>query len=446
MAAIDRETGADRGTEARIHRRHRLATRLAGAGLTLLLVAGCSSTGTASPPAVVAPAAPVRTEPVADARTQSFPEWLAGLRAEAQRQGIATATLDRAFAQVHLLDRVLELDSTQPEFARPVWSYLDSAVSDQRIHEGYQRLAANAALLARVSAQFGVPGEILVAFWGIESDFGRECGNFSVIDALTTLAYRSHRPALFREELLAALRILDNGDISLEQMRGSWAGAMGQTQFVPTIFLKHAVDYDHDGRRDIWNSLPDIFASTAHFVAGIGWRTGESWGQEVRLPPDFPWDQAELTITKPVTEWTRLGVRPMSGPALSDDGPASILAPAGHTGPAFLVRENFRVIMRYNPSISYALAVALLADRMTGAKPIVAPWPRQEAALSRSERIELQQRLAALGLNPGATDSLIGPTTRTAVRSFQKTIGEVPDGFVTRHLLETLRLHSPSPA
>ena len=205
-----------------------------------------------------------------------------------------------------------------------------------------------------------------------------------ILEALTTLAYKSRRPAFFRGELLAALRILDNGDIPLEQLKGSWAGAMGQTQFIPTIFLKHAVDYDGDGRRDIWNSLPDVFASTAHFVKiGNGWRSGESWGEEVRVPANFPWDQAEYTIQKPVSEWLALGVRSVSGAPPADYGSASILAPGGHTGPVFLLRENFRAIMRYNPSTSYALAVALLADRMAGRGHILAPWPRDEAALSR---------------------------------------------------------------
>ena len=411
----------------------------------LMFLAACASSGSTPPPPATAPEIPAPTAAPAP-HAATFQDWLNDLRAEAQQQGISPATLDQAFAQVHLLDRVLELDASQPEFSRPIWSYLDSEVSDQRIHQGYERMAVNANLLARVSAEFGVPASILVAFWGIESDYGRDPGTFSVINALTTLAYHGRRAAFFRGELLAALHILEKGDISLDQMRGSWAGAMGQTQFIPTIFLQHAIDYDHDGRRDIWNSLPDIFASTAHFVAGIGWHPGESWGREVRLPADFPWDQAELTITKTVADWSRLGVVPVNGPPLNGEAPASILAPAGHAGPAFLVLENFRVIMRYNPSVSYALSVALLSDRISGGPPIAASWPRQEAMLSRTERIELQQRLAALGLNPGTPDSLIGPTTRTAVRLFQKSVNEVPDGFVTKHLLDLLRLHSPKPA
>ena len=420
--------------------RARWASRIAEAGLTLLLMAGCASPGDASPP--VGAEAPVVAEPAAVRVTQSFPEWLAGVRAEAQRQGIKARTLETAFAQVRLLDRVLELDGAQPEFSRPVWSYLDSAVSVERVNQGRKRISASSALLGRVSTEYGVPAEILVAFWGVESDYGHDYGDWSVIDALTTLAYKSRRPAFFRGELLAALRILDNGDIPPAQMRGSWAGAMGQTQFIPTIFLKHAVDYDNDGRRDIWNSLPDVFASTAHFVAGIGWRTGETWGEEVRVPADFPWEQAELTIQKPIEAWSQIGVRPVAGGGLTGNGTASILAPAGHTGPIFLIRENFRVIMRYNPSISYALAVALLADRMRGGGTIVASWPRHEEALSRTERLDLQQRLAGIGLNPGPADSLIGATTRGAIRSFQKAIGEIPDGFATKQLLERLRLRS----
>ena len=421
--------------------RQRWCTRLTGIGFSLLLLAACSSSGGAAPPGGIQPDGPGGA--VVAPRVLSLPEWLAEVRADAVRQGIRGGTVDTAFAHVQILDRVLELDSSQPEFSRQVWNYLDSAVSADRVSAGKARIAASRALLDRVSAEYGVPAEILVAFWGVESDYGHDYGNWSVIDALTTLAYKSRRPAFFRNELLAALRILDNGDISLGQLRGSWAGAMGQTQFIPTIFLKHAVDYDGDGRRDIWNSLPDVFASTAHFVKiGNGWRTGESWGEEVRVPEDFPWDQAEYTIQKPVSEWLALGVRSVSGAPLADYGSAAILAPGGHTGPVFLLRENFRAIMRYNPSTSYSLAVALLADRMAGGGRIVAPWPRQEEALSRSERIELQERLAALGLNPGKADALVGAATRTAIRSFQKSLGEVPDGFATKRLLGTLRARS----
>ncbi|MEI8395915.1 MAG: lytic murein transglycosylase [Rhodospirillaceae bacterium] len=421
--------------------------RIAGAVLSALLVAGCASNGDASPPGQVSTSNPAQTDSAVPRPGQSFSEWLAGVRTEALRQGVSARTLDTAFAKVRILDRVLELDSSQPEFSRPIWSYLDSAVSDTRVQQGRAKLAESKSLLAKVSAEYGAPPEILVAFWGIESDYGRDFGDWSVVSALATLAYKSRRPAYFRGELLAALRILDSGDISLERMRGSWAGAMGQTQFMPTIFLKHAVDYNGDRKRDIWDNLPDVFASTAHFVVkGNGWRTGESWGEEVRVNADFPWDQAELTVQKPIAEWVALGVRPVRGTKLADYGTASIIAPAGHSGPVFLVRENFRSIMRYNPSTSYALAVALLADRMKGGGQIAQSWPRGEAVLSRSEREELQQRLATIGFNPGSTDSLIGPATRTAIRGFQKTINETPDGFPTKALLDKLRKRSEGKA
>jgi len=214
---------------------------------------------------------------------------------------------------------------------------------------------------------------------------------------------------------------------------------MGQTQFMPTIFLKHATDEDGDNRRDIWGSLPDVFASTAKFVQANGWRAGESWGEEVSLPSGFPFDQAEYNITKPLSEWRQLGVRPVNGGELSGDGPAAILVLGGHQGPAFLVRENFRAIMKYNPSTSHALAVALLSDRMAGRPGIQGNWPRHEQALSKDERMELQQRLAAMGMDPGTADGIVGANTRNAVRRFQKSIGTVPDGFATKSLLERLR-------
>ncbi|BAI72393.1 lytic murein transglycosylase [Azospirillum sp. B510] len=413
--------------------------------LATLLMAGCQSTGATTPaPSGAAPAAAQpgsAAQPVAQ-QPASFPEWLAALRVEALGQGIRPQTFDRAFQRVKLSDRVVELDSSQPEFTRQVWQYLDSAVNEKRVQDGRQKLQEQGALLSRISRRTGVPGEILVAFWGVESDFGKSTGNFPVIDALTTLAFEGRRAAYFRSELLAALRILDSGDIAPERMTGSWAGAMGQTQFMPTVFLRNAVDEDGDGHRDIWGSMPDVLASTAKFVLANGWRPGEPWGQEVSLPDGFPYDQAELSVTKPLSEWRRLGVRPLDGGELAGDAPASVLVLAGHRGPAFLVRDNFRAIMRYNPSTSYSLAVALLADRMTGKPGVRGSWPREEQALSKDERIDLQQRLAALGMEPGTADGIVGANTRNAVRRFQASVGEIPDGFATKALLDRLRQRS----
>ncbi|PWC98473.1 lytic murein transglycosylase [Azospirillum sp. TSO5] len=411
--------------------------------LATLLMAGCQSTGATAPVVSGTPTAAATPAPAAATQQSvSFAEWLAALRTEALSQGIRPQTFDRAFQRVKLSDRVVELDSAQPEFTRQVWQYLDSAVNEKRVQDGRQKLQEHAALLSRITRRTGVPGEVLVAFWGVESDFGKSTGNFSVIDALTTLAFEGRRAAYFRSELLAALRILESGDIPPERMSGSWAGAMGQTQFMPTVFLRNAVDEDGDGHRDIWGSMPDVLASTAKFVLANGWRPGEPWGQEVRLPDGFAYDQAELSITKPLSEWRRLGVRPLDGSELDGDGSAAILVLAGHRGPAFLVRDNFRAIMRYNPSTSYSLAVALLADRMTGKPGVRGSWPREEQALSRDERIDLQQRLAALGMDPGAADGIVGANTRNAVRRFQASVGEIPDGFATKALLERLRQRS----
>ncbi|WP_029009565.1 lytic murein transglycosylase [Azospirillum halopraeferens] len=408
------------------------------------VLAGCQTTGTA-PEAATATGSGGTATAAASAvqvparKPQSFRDWLAELRRDALSRGVSAATFDRAFANVRLQDRVRQLDGNQAEFNRMVWTYLDSAVSDQRARQGRERLQENARLLNRVSGEFGVPPEILVAFWGIETDYGRQTGGFSVIDALTTLAYEGRRADYFRRELLAALEILQSGDIAPDRMTGSWAGAMGQTQFMPTVFLAHAQDEDGDGRRDIWGSLPDVFGSTARFVKANGWKTGESWGQEVVLPSGFPYEEAELTITKPIAEWRRLGVRGAGGAALQGEGTAAILVLGGHQGPAFLVRDNFRAIMRYNPSTSYALAVAVLSDRIAGREGIRAGWPRHEQPLTREEREEVQQRLATLGFEPGPVDGLIGANTRNALRRFQATAGLVPDGFATKGLLERLR-------
>ncbi|CAK0751951.1 membrane-bound lytic murein transglycosylase B [Azospirillaceae bacterium] len=412
--------------------------RFAGLAVAFLIVSACQTTD-----AQLATSSSGAQQSEAVDSEQNLEHWLAGVRAEAMRQGVSKRTLDLALRSVKIIPRILELDSSQPEFSRTTWAYLDSAVSENRIRNGRQKLEQYGSILNRVSQEFGAPPEILVAFWGVETDYGIDLGSFNVIDAVATLAFKSRRQAYFRTELLAALQILEKGDIPREKMLGSWAGAMGQTLFMPTIFLKHALDEDGDGRRDIWSSMPDIFASTAHFVVkGNGWKPGRSWGEEVRLPKDFPWDQAEWKRNKSLSEWISLGVRQVrtgAPPAGDPNEPAAIIIPGGYSGPAFLVRENFDAIMRYNPSISYALAVALLSDRLAGREGVVQPWPRHEQALSRSERVELQEILISMGYGSGKADSLIGPVTRNSLRKFQSSIGEVPDGFPTKSLLNRLR-------
>lgn len=415
---------------------------LSPARLAVLSLALAACQGSGAPPVSASGSQPNATvaatsQPAQPA--QSFDDWLKGLRREALANGVSARTFDRAFANVQLSTRVVELDRSQPEFTRQPWQYLDSMVSEDRIKRGRQRWQENAALFDRISQRSGIPAEILIAHWGAESAYGQSTGGFTVVNALTSLAYDGRRSAYFRTELLAALTILERGDIALERMTGSWAGAMGQTQFMPTIFQKFAVDEDGDGRRDIWGSLPDVFASTAKFVQANGWRPGERWGEEVKLPSGFPYDQAEYAITKPMAEWRQLGVTGLDGKAPAGDGRAAILVLGGHQGPAFLVRENFRAIMKYNPSTSYALAIGLLADRLAGRPGIRSDWPRHEEPLSRTERIELQEGLTARGFNPGVADGVIGANSRTALRGFQAQVGMVPDGFPTKAVLERMR-------
>jgi membrane-bound lytic murein transglycosylase B len=377
---------------------------------------------------------------VGPAVKQSFAAWRAELKAEAVAAGVSAETFDRAFEGLQPNPDVLAKDSVQPEYTRPVWAYLDSAVSPKNITDGQQRLSENAAALRRAARSHGIPPQIIIAIWGLESRYGETTGGFNVIEALATLAYDSRRPEVFRKNLIDALLILEAGDIPPADMQGSWAGAMGQTQFMPATFRQYAVDGDGDGKRDIWRSLPDVFASTAGYLAAHDWRPNQPWGAEVRLPADFPWDQAELDITKSVAEWTALGVRRADGKALPKvDSPASIIAPAGHRGPAFIVFDNFRTILDYNNSVSYALAVGHLADRLAGGGEFAAAWPRDEAPMSRTDKLDMQNLLYARGYDPGSVDGVIGPKTRMAIRSFQREIGVVPDGFATMGLLDRLR-------
>lgn len=433
----------------------RRLTVLAGAVLALVGCASRAPTGQAMPDPAPAPAPapsvaePNATPPVTPASAeQRFAEWVARFRESARAAGIDEATLSAAFDTVRLRPRAVEADRSQPEFTRTLWDYLDAAVSPQRVATGQQKLAELRTEAEAAAARHGVPAPVLTAVWGIESNYGRNYGDVPVVDALATLGFEGRREAWARAELMAALKILQNRDIDRAHMVGSWAGAMGQTQFMPSSFLAFAVDADGDGRRDIWGSLPDVFASTAKFVQANGWRTGERWGEEVTLPAGFPYEQAEYNIAKPVSEWRRLGVRPVNGGDLGgEEERAAVLMLAGAQGPAFLVRENFRAIMKYNPSTSYALAVALLSDRLAGRAGVQGSWPRHEPALSRDERIELQERLAALGMEPGTADGIVGANTRNAVRRFQQSIGAVPDGFATKSLLERLRQSAaPIPA
>jgi membrane-bound lytic murein transglycosylase B len=416
----------------------------------MFAVAGCAAprgeTGPPAPQAVpsahaATPASPSSGPAAGETpSSQPFPVWLAQLRTDALAQGISAAVFDRAMAGVQPNQKLLDLQRVQPEFVRPVWDYLATAVSPRRIAQGQRLLAENRALLDRVQARYGVDPSYIVAIWGLESDYGNNPGHYSVIESLATLAWGGTRPDAFRAYLIDALWILQEGNVPPARMVGSWAGAMGQTQFMPAAFRTYAVDFDGDGRRDIWDDLPDVFASTAHYLQAKGWQPGQACYEEVRLPPDFPWEVADLDQRKSIAEWQAMGVQPAAG---RESNPASLQASllllAGHKGPAFLAFDNFRTIMRYNSSTSYALAICHLADRLRGGGPIMAAWPIADRPLSRSERFELQRLLANHHYLDGAVDGMIGPVTRTAIRRFQKQAGLPADGYPTVELLDRLR-------
>jgi len=373
-------------------------------------------------------------------QTSDFSAWLDGVKRDARAAGISQATIDAALTGLEPIERVVELDRKQPEFTQTFWSYLDNSVTTGRIERARRLLAENRPLLDRVYARYGVQPRFLVAFWGLESNFGEHTGGYSVIQALATLAYDARRAAFFRAQLMDALKIIDEGSIAVADMRGSWAGAMGQLQFIPTTFVNYAVDFDGDGRRDIWGNLPDVFASAANFLGRVGWRGDETWGREVRLPADFDWDMASLKTRKPITEWQRLGVRRADGADLpAADIFGAIIVPMGHNGPAFLVYGNFDAILTWNRSILYAVAVGHLADRIAGLGPLGAERPAGERPLKRAEVEEIQTLLAVLGFDPGDADGIAGSQTQGALKAFQRQANLVPDGYPSVEALEGLR-------
>ncbi|CAD5107624.1 lytic murein transglycosylase [Zestomonas carbonaria] len=431
--------------------KHPLRT-LACATLTLhlgLLSACASDTAEAPTPAPSTPPAPTKQATVTPASQSivqqpsslSFADWRDQLRREALAAGIDAKLFDRAFAGVTPDPKVIAADRSQPEFTRPVWEYLDSAVSPARLERGRRLLGEHRATLDSIQQRYGVSKEVLVAVWGMESAFGSHIGDYNVIRSLATLAYEGRRQAFWREQLLAALQILQHGDIAPERLVGSWAGAMGQTQFIPTTYNQHAVDFDGDGRRDLWNSSADALASAAHYLGNSGWQPGQPWGFEVRLPEGFDYGLADPDERRSLAQWAALGVKPVKANANAPaDASAALLLPAGHRGPAFLVLNNFRSILRYNNSTSYALAIGLLADGLaTGSSQLQGSWPRSDRQLGRSERVELQELLAQRGFSPGAADGIIGANTRKAIRGFQQQLGWPADGYPNAALLEALR-------
>ena len=410
--------------------------------LPLTYLAGCASApSTVPPPPAPSTVDAAATRSVTDSAPldQAFTAWVAGFSATARASGIDHATLRAAFGEVRYLPRVVEQDRAQPEFSRTVWDYLDRAVTPQRIVIGQQKLSLVRVEAEAAAARYGVPPSIVVAIWGMESNYGANFGDIATVDALATLGFEGRREGWARGQLLAALKILQSGDIDRAHMIGSWAGAMGQTQFLPSSFLAYAVDADGDGRRDIWGSMADVMASTANFLAQSGWTADQPWGVEVRLPAAFDLGRADNSVRQSASLWADEGVKAMDGAPLPAMAEATILLPAGARGPAFLVGPNFRAILRYNHSTSYALAVGLLAQGLTDGPAVQAPWPRDLQALSRSQMLALQTALNERGFASGAADGMMGPATREAVRRFQRSAGLVADGYPTLDLLQRLQ-------
>jgi membrane-bound lytic murein transglycosylase B len=374
------------------------------------------------------------------AAAANFSNCLEGYWPDAARRGVTRATFERAIAGLTPDLKIMDLMDAQPEFTKAIWDYLDMLVSDARIKRGREILAAYKPTFDAVERAYGVDRHVVAAIWGIESNYSTAIGERSVLRSTATLACVGRRQHYFKDEFLVTLEILNRGDLTPDELKGSWAGAFGPTQFMPTAFKRYAVDFDGDGRRDVVASIPDLIASTANNLRLDGWKKGETWGYEVMVPQGFDYLLADGR-PMPVRDWERRGVARVGGrkfPRGSDK--AFLLLPAGARGPAFLMLTNFRVIMRYNPAEAYALAIGHLADRLRGDQPFVQAWPRDERVLTSAERYELQQLLIAHGFDIGSEpDGRINAHTRKAIKRYQLSAGLAPDGFATAAMLDRLR-------
>lgn len=367
--------------------------------------------------------------------------WISDFKPKAIAAGIDAKLYDTAMSDVRFAPKVVEHDRNQSEFTKTIWDYLDTAVSDLRVSNGKASLKRQRQTLDAVEARYGVPAEIITAIWGLESAYGTFRGSDPVLTSMASLAYDARRAAFFEGQVIAALTILQNGDTVPDALRGSWAGAMGHTQFMPGSFIDHAVDWTGDGKRDIWDDDPrDALASAAAYLNDNGWITGQPWGLEVHVPEGFDYLLANREVLKSPSEWAALGILNADGSAVPDHGPAAILLPAGAQGAAFMVFKNFEVLESYNTADAYVIAVGHLADRIGGEAALKGGWPTADRALSYDERIELQELLTAQGFDTQKIDAKIGPLTVNAVRNWQAANGEVPDGYASPRMLKLIRL------
>lgn len=369
-----------------------------------------------------------------------FGACVAQLQQEARQDGISATVVDETLGKVTHSPTVIHLDHKQPEFTQTFAGYLNARVTDTKVEAGRKLLREHGALLAKVAQQYGVPAKYLLAFWGMETDYGRYFGKMPIVDSLTTLACNRRRSAFFSQQVIAALRMVDQGIVKPADFKGSWAGAIGNFQFLPSVYLRYAVDYDGDGKRDVWNSVPDALASAANFLKGLGWNADTRWGREVQLPVGFPYQTTGIDKPQSLTAWHKLGVKTAFGTPLPQDDQvqAALILPSGHQGPAFLVYHNFHVIMDWNHSEFYALSVGYLADRIAGASPLQKAPPTNLPRLTRTEVQNLQSELTAKGFDAGQPDGILGSSTRNAIRAYQQHHGMIADGYPGEELMASL--------
>jgi lytic murein transglycosylase len=366
---------------------------------------------------------------------QDFSQFMQSAAHRAVSEGVPRQAVSSALGIVHFDPDIVRRDRAQGVFAQSFLQFSDRMVAGYRLRRGADELRRRASLFRRIEQRWGVPGPVITAFWGLETDFGANLGDFPTLTALATLAYDCRRPELFETQLMAALKIVGRGDLRPQEMHGAWAGELGQTQFLPTDYVRNAVDFDGDGRRDLLHSVPDVLASTANDLASFGWRRGEPWLQEVVVPPNLPWQEADLTITHPASWWAVRGVRAREG-HIAGGLPASLLLPMGRNGPAFLAYPNFRVFTKWNKSLVYATTAAYFATRLAGAPAVL--HGHVGRGLSMSQMRELQHILARRGYNVGQIDGVLGEQTREAVRAEQLKLGLPADSWPTTELLARL--------
>jgi len=415
----------------------RLRTALLRTGMamvtTLLPLATLAQTSaTPAPP-------PLQSPPLPQMTPQDFAQCVARLQQTAQAQGVPARVVTDVAGKLQYVPRVIELDRRQPEFTDTFANYIGQRVTDGNIDTGRALLAQHRVLLDKLQQQYGVPGPVLVAFWGLETHFGGYLGKMSILDNLATLACDQRRSDYFTGELMAALHLVADQGLAPSKMQGSWAGAMGQTQFMPSAYRRYGVDGDGDGRIDLWNSVPDALSSAANFLQGLGWKRDQTWGREVLLPAGFAYELAGVKNARAVDAWKQMGINNAYGGELSDAGiNAALLVPAGYQGPKFLVYPNFDVILRWNRSEYYALAIGYLADRLRGAPALKQPPPADAPRLSVATVTAMQNRLNTLGFDVGTPDGVLGPATRQAIRNYQVQQKLVADGFPSLSLLNSL--------